>query len=183
MVIDPAPARLGRFERHHGGKGGALAKIAILNDEPEVVTLLSRFLTVRRDAFLKRVGDATRVIEQVIAFQPDLILVPLYRPPDLIGRPIDEAFHEIRGFAWLETLQRTPELRDIPLVIFSFSVRRDELPPGFLDRTQPRAFLRFPEGLQEINPVISGLIGPAQGSTDDVDRLRAELMDADDPVP
>src|SRR5690606_20026539 len=118
MVTDPAPARLGRFERHHGGKGGGLAKIAIINDEPEVVTLLSRFLTVRRDAFLKRVGDSTRVIDQVIAFRPDLILVPLYRPPDLIGRPIDEVFHEIRGLAWLETLHRTPDLRDIPLVIF-----------------------------------------------------------------
>ena len=160
-----------------------MAKIAILNDEPEVVTLLSRFLTVRRDAFLKRVGDSTRVIDQVIAFRPDLILVPLYRPPDLIGSPLDGAFHEIRGLAWLEILSRTPALREIPLVIFSFSVRRDELPPGFLDRIQPCAFLRFPEGLQELNPVISGLIGPAKGSTDDLERLRIGLMDADDPEP
>lgn len=162
-----------------------MAKIAILNDEPEVVTLLSRFLTVRSDAFLKRVGDATRVVDQVIAFQPDLILVPLYRPPDLVGRPLDDAFHEIRGTAWLDILSRTPELHAVPLVIFSFSVRRDEFPPGFLERVQPRAFLRFPEGLQELNPVISGLVGPAAGSTDDLERLRAGFMPPNpaDPAP
>ncbi|MNR87070.1 hypothetical protein D3C72_179310 [compost metagenome] len=176
MVAVPASPRLGRFERYRTGKGGGLAKIAILNDEPEVVTLLSRFLTTRAGAFMKRVGDASRVIAQVVAFQPDLILIPLYRSPERIGLPLSDPLHDVRGATLLDRLSRTPELQDVPLVIFSFSVRPDELPPAFLDRVRPQAFLCFPEGLQELNPVISGFVGPAEGSTGDLERLRASLM-------
>ena len=160
-----------------------MAKIAILNDEPEVVTLLSRFLTVRGDAFMKRVGDASRMIAQVVAFQPDLILVPLYRPFERLGLPLVDPLHDVRGAPLLDHLSREPELRDVPLVIFSFSVRPDELPPGLLARIRPRAFLRFPEGLQELNPIISGIVGPAAGSTDDLERLRATLIPPADPEP
>ncbi len=159
-----------------------MAKIAILNDEPEVVTLLSRFLTVRGDAFMKRVGDTARVIDQVRAFQPDLILVPLYRPPGLIGLPLPNGFSDIHGAAMLEAFSRTPELAHVPLVVFSFSVRPEELPPHWLD-SRRHVFLRFPEGLQELNPVISGLVGPAKGSTDDLERLRASLQDLKPPNP
>jgi len=155
-------------------KGGALAKIAILNDEPEVVALLSRFLTIRGDAFMKLVGESGRVMDQVVAFSPDLLLIPIYRPPDLIGQPLPRGLQDVRGAALLESVLMTPELASVPLVIFSFSVRRDELPLALLQARPKLAFLRFPEGLQELNPVISGFVGPAQGSTDDLQRLRSQ---------
>jgi hypothetical protein len=161
------------------GKGDALAKIAILNDEPEVVTLLSRFLTIRGDAFMKLVGETARVIDQVIAFQPDLILIPLYRPPELIGMPLPNGLRDVRGAAMLETVSQAPELAEVPLVVFSFSVRPEELPPA----RRLQAFLSFPEGLQELNPVISGFIGPAKGSTDDLERLRSSQQDFTPPTP
>ncbi len=154
-------------------KGGASAKIAILNDEPEVVTLLSRFLTLRGDAFMKLVGETGRVMDQVLAFGPDLLLIPIYRPPELIGQPLREGLHDVRGASHLESVLKSRELADVPLVIFSFSVRRDELPPDLFKGHSKLAFLRFPEGLQELNPVISGFVGPAHGSTDDLERLRS----------
>lgn len=150
-----------------------MSKIAILDDEPEVVTLLARFLTARGDAFMKRVGETERVMAQVIAFRPDLILVPLYRPPDLIGKPLPNGFQDVRGAGMIAAIARIPEFENVPLVIFSFSVRPDEIPPSLLQGRPHHAFLHFPEGLQELNPVISGFIGPAQGSQDDLQRLRA----------
>lgn len=79
------------------------------------------------------------------------------------------------GSAYLETLLDTPELAHVPLVVFSFSVRRDELPNAWFQRRPNLAFLAFPEGLQELNPLISGFLGPAEGSTNDLRRLRHEL--------
>jgi CheY-like chemotaxis protein len=149
-----------------------MAKIAILDDEPEVVTLLSRFLTVRSDAFMRRVGDTARVAAQVVAFQPDLILIPLYRPSHLIARPLTDFFQDVRGAGMLDMISRIPALHDVPLILFSFSVRLDELPPNLLGRCT--AFLTFPEGLHELNPTISGFVGPAQGSLEDLHRLRAD---------
>ncbi len=161
-----------------------MAKIAILDDEPEVVTLLSRFLTERGDAFMRRVGDTARVAAQVVAFQPDLILIPLYRPFHLIAHPLTDFFHDVRGAGMLDMIVRIPALQDVPLILFSFSVRPDELPPNLIGRC--KAFLMFPEGLHELNPTISGFVGPAQGSLDDLRRLRGEppltpLPNPDDP--
>lgn len=161
MVASPGPGGLGRFERAWEGKGGGVAKIAILDDAPEVVTLLSRFLTQREDLFMGRVGETPRVMAQLTAFQPDLLLIPLYRAPERLALPLEDLYRDVPGARMLETLARTPALADVPLLVFSFSVRPEELPSDFRARIRYDAFLLFPEGLQELNPLISGFLGPA----------------------
>lgn len=154
-----------------------MTKIAILNDEPEVVALMARFLTERGHEFMKLIGDTPLVREHVIAFGPQLILVPIYRAPERVGKPLEDFYRDVHGACMLESIARTPELQGTPLLVFSFSVRLDEIPPDLRSLIRDDAFLLFPEGLQELNPLISGYLGPAGGSLADLRRLTSDVRE------
>ncbi len=149
-----------------------MAKIGILNDTPEVVVLLGNFLTQGNHEFLKRIGTSQFVMDSIVDFAPDLILVPLYRRPEAIGKPVTDYQEQIVGTAMLERLARCPELQEVPIVVFAFSTRLAEMPPDFRQKVRFNAYLSFPEGLQELNPTISSLIGPALGDLSDVEKVR-----------
>lgn len=149
-----------------------MAKIAVLNDTPEVVVLLSRFLTHGRHTFFKRIGTSRFVLDSIVAFGPDLMIVPLYRAPEALGSPITDYRTQIKGSEMLEHLSRCPELAAVPIVVFGFSTRLQEMPEDFRSTVRFNVFLGFPEGLQELNPTISSLVGPALGAMTDVQKVR-----------
>lgn len=149
-----------------------MAKIAVLNDTPEVVVLLSNFLTQGHHTFLKRVGTSHFVMDSIVAFEPDLMLLPLYRKPEVIGRAVTDYPHQIMGSAMLERVSRCAELDRVPIVVFAFSTRLQEMPADFRQKVRFDAYLLFPEGLQELNPTISSLVGPALGTLTDVEKVR-----------
>lgn len=149
-----------------------MAKIAVLNDTPEVVVLLSNFLTHGNHEFLKRIGTSQYVMDSVVAFRPDLILVPMYRKPEVVGKGVTDYEDQIMGTAMLKRLSQCPELAGVPIVVFAFSTRLAEMPPAYRQQVRFNAYLHFPEGLQELNPTISSLVGPALGDLSDVDKVR-----------
>ncbi|HEY9856557.1 MAG TPA: hypothetical protein V6D05_12520 [Stenomitos sp.] len=149
-----------------------MAKIAILNDTPEVVVLLSNFLTKGHHQFLKRIGTTQFTMDSLVAFAPELILVSLYRTPEAVGRPVTDYAAQIEGFGMLERVSQCPELARVPILVFAFSTKLSEMPEEVRKRVRFSAFLTFPEGLQELNPTISSLVGPAQGDMSDVEKVR-----------
>ena len=151
-----------------------MAKIAVLNDTPEVVVLLSRFLTQGHHEFLERVGTSDFVMATLIDFQPDLILIPMYRDPALIGQQFTDYQTDIQGTEILVKVSEEPRLAGVPVIVFGFSTTDREMPERFRKRARVDHFLTFPEGLQELNPLISSLVGPALGGRRDIDKVRAE---------
>jgi len=149
-----------------------MAKIAILNDTPEVVVLLSNFLTQGHHEFLKRIGTKEFVVDDIVAFAPDLILVSLYRAPEAVGRPLSDYATQIKGAAMLERISQCPELARVPILVFAISTTLSEMPEEVRRRVRFSRFLTFPEGLQELNPIISSLVGPAHGDMTDVEKVR-----------
>lgn len=149
-----------------------MAKIAILNDTPEVVVLLSNFLTLGHHEFLKRIGTSQYVMDSIVAFHPDLILIPLYRVPEAMGAPVTDYAAQVKGVAMLERICECPELAQVPILVFGFSTKLSEMPEDIREKVRFNAFLTFPEGLQELNPTISSLVGPALGDMMDVEKVR-----------
>lgn len=151
-----------------------MAKIAILNDTPEVVVLLGNFITQGHHEFLKRIGTSRYVLETIVAFGPDLMVVPLYRVPECIGLPITDYATQVKGAHMLEHLCTCPALDRVPIIVFAFSTRLQEMPAELRKKVRFNAFLTFPDGLQELNPTISSLVGPALGEMEDVERVRRD---------
>lgn len=149
-----------------------MAKIAVLNDTPEVVVLLTNFLTHGHHTFFKRIGTSQFVIDSIVAFGPDVMVLPLYRAPEALGAPITNYREQIHGSAMLERVSQCPELAAVPIVIFGFSTRPEEMPDDYRSRVRFDVFLTFPEGLQDLNPTISSLVGPALGALSDVEKVR-----------
>jgi hypothetical protein len=149
-----------------------MAKIAILNDSPEVVALLGHFITQGRHEFLNRIGANDRMIAGVVDFVPDLIVVPIHRVPASIDRPIGDVDADIYGLSIFRLVMNEPALDGVPVIVFGFYVRETDMPPDIRDSGRYKSFLEFPLGLQELNPLISGTVGPAEGSLEDVKRVR-----------
>jgi hypothetical protein len=149
-----------------------MAKIAILNDSPEVVALLAHFLTPGRHEFVNRIGATQQMLDQVLAFGPQVIVVPLHRRPDSINRPIADPEVDIQGLDIYRLVAGDQRLQSAPLLVFGFYVHESDLPADVKAGRRYHTFLEFPIGLQELNPLISGLVGPALGGQEDIDRVR-----------
>ena len=139
-----------------------MAKIAILNDSPEVVALLSYVLTPGEHQVMKMIDDTQYMVDRVGAYQPDLILLPLYRRPSSANRPIQAYQADIQGTEVLTRVSAAETLKHVPIVLIGFFTTLEDMPPEFRARIRFRDFLLFPDGLQELNPLISGLLGPSR---------------------
>jgi hypothetical protein len=152
-----------------------MAKIAIINDESEVVALIFQFLTHGHHEFLKMAGNTAFVAASVVAFQPEVIVLPLYRTREALGRPVTDYRRDIQGARLLERLADCPELAAVPIIVFGLSTVPDDMPEAFRARVHFSDFLLFPEDLQLLNPIISGYVGSASGSDDDFARLKRTI--------
>jgi hypothetical protein len=154
-----------------------MAKIAIVNDASEVVVLLFQFLTHGHHEFFKMIGQSHFVVDSLVAFRPDVIVLPLYRRPEAIGRAVVDYRRDIMGATMLELLSARPELAEVPIILFGISTLPGEMPPAFLARVHYADFLTFPDGLQVLNPTISGYVGSASGTPEDFERLKRHLAE------
>jgi hypothetical protein len=152
-----------------------MARIAIINDESEVVALIFQFLTHGHHEFFKAIGVSRYVLDTLIDFQPEVIVLPMFRSHEAIGHLVTDYRRDIRGAVILETLCQQPELDDVPIILFGFSTVPEEMPPEYRARVHFSDFLLFPEGLQLLNPVISGYVGSASGTLEDFVRLKRTL--------
>jgi hypothetical protein len=160
-----------------------MGRIAILDDEPEVVVLIYQFLTHGHHAFFKMVGDTRFMLESLVAFRPDVIVVPLFRRREAIGRAVVDYMQDISGAQMLETISAQPEFSTVPIILFGFSTLPDEMPTAYRLKVHYSDFLFFPEGLQLLNPIISGYVGSASGTAEDFARLKQNLADYHAPPP
>ena len=139
-----------------------MAKIAILNDSAEVVALLAHVLTPGEHQVMKMIDDTQYMVDRVTAYQPDLILIPLHRVQSSVNRPIQAYQDDIQGTEVLTRVSAAEGLKHVPIVLIGFFTTLEDMPPEVRARIRFRDFLVFPDGLQELNPLISGLLGPTR---------------------
>lgn len=140
-----------------------MAKIALIDDSPEIVALVAQALTVGNHEFLKQIGTSDFVLKRAIDFRPDLIVLPMHRRLETANRPIQDYRADVSGTSVLEMIVNEPTLKDVPIILFGFFTTEADMPEAYRRRVRYDDFLVFPTGLQELNPLISGRVGPAKG--------------------
>ena len=152
-----------------------MPRIAIINDESEVVALIFQFLTHGNHEFFKAIGVSQYVVDSLVSFRPEVIVLPLFRTREAIGHVVRDYRKDIRGAVLLETICRRPELDSVPIILFGISTLAEEMPADYRARVHFTDYLLFPEGLQLLNPTISGYVGSAGSTPEDLERLKHAL--------
>lgn len=155
-----------------------MAKIAIINDSPEIVALVAQAMTVGHHEFLKLIGATDFMMQRVVDFKPDLIVLPLHRRQDSVNRAIANYHDDVSGTEVLEMASDEPSLKDVPIILFGFFTTEADMPESYRRQIRYDDFLVFPTGLQELNPLISGRIGPAKGTRADALKVRKQKDNA-----
>jgi hypothetical protein len=136
-------------------------RIAVVNDAPEVVAMVSAVVTKPGRQFLKQVGATDYTREKLLAFAPEIVIVPLYRRTDTLDRPLGVFEEDVVGARILTLLAHEPALAAVPTLLLGLATREADVPAHLLAAFADLHFLEFPLGLQELNPIISAYVGPA----------------------
>lgn len=129
-------------------------RVAILSEYADVTVMIDHLLTPGHGVCtLEHPLDTVTPPDQV----PDVVIVPLFRLPHVHARPVADFVHDVAGGKLLVDLERAMDGHQRPVIIFGIGVTPDEVPAGVKYHT----FLTFPQAIQELNPLISSLIGPS----------------------
>lgn len=141
-----------------------MQKVAILSEYADVTVMIDRLLTPgHRICTLEHAIDTMTPPDEI----PDLIIIPLFRRPHAHARPIEDFVEDVAGGRLLVDLEKVMRGYERPVIVFGIGVIPDEVPKG----VRYHAFLTFPQAIQELNPLISKLVGPSpQGEGSGRDR-------------
>lgn len=96
--------------------GAENRKILLVEDEPNVIELMTIFLS-RRGFEIVNVVEGTQVLDEVRRTHPDLIILDIMIP-------------KLNGFEVCSRLKADPGLRNIPVLILSALVQKNEIEMG-----------------------------------------------------
>lgn len=131
-----------------------MGSIGVVSDYAEAIVAVSRLLTPGHQLVpITYPFDLT----SLKAHPTDAFVVPVFRKPTAIGRPIENFLTDLVGAEPLQVLSGLPEVLAHPILILGFGVLPSEIPKHI----PYYAFLMFPEAIQELGPLLSGLVGPA----------------------
>ncbi len=91
-------------------------KILLVEDEPNVIELMTIFLT-RKGYEIHNVIEGTEVFDKVREIRPDLIILDIMLP-------------KLNGFEVCSRLKSDPSLKNIPVMILSALVQKSEIEMG-----------------------------------------------------
>lgn len=131
-----------------------MAMVGVINDFPEVVVAIARLLTPGHDVNCLTFSDGFDSLE---ANLPDVLVAILFRHPEAFDRPITDFECDVSGGALLRKLNESPALSRVPLILFGIGIDSCDVPEDL----HYHSYLTFPQAIQELNPLISAIIGPA----------------------
>ncbi|MFP5504020.1 MAG: hypothetical protein ACLGIN_16145 [Candidatus Sericytochromatia bacterium] len=131
-----------------------MANVGVFNDYSEVVVAISHLITPGHRLALMTHPEAT---EKLALDAPlDAVIAVVFRAPDAYARPIVDFCRDVVGGELLYALETHPATACVPIIVFALGVRPEDIPADVRFHT----FLTFPEAIQELNPLLSGLFGP-----------------------
>lgn len=131
-----------------------MARIGVINDYPEVVVAISHLLTPGHDVNCLTFSDGVKAFEADV---PGVVVVVIFRHPEAFDRPIQDFEDDVSGGALLRQLNHNPILSEVPLIIFGIGISAKDVPKDI----KYHSYLTFPQAIQELNPLISSIVGPA----------------------
>ena len=115
MAAESSAHPMGGISPQRGGQA-AKRKILLVEDEPNVIELMTIFLS-RRGYEVANVIEGTEVLDKVRSLKPDMIILDIMIP-------------KLNGFEVCSRLKSDPELRNIPVMILSALVQKNEIEMG-----------------------------------------------------
>lgn len=138
-----------------------MAKILCIDDYQLYAEMIGNMLG-RYGHHQVKVDVVPLVMDEVLAFAPDVIVLNLVRKAEVLGAPVHDFFREVDGAKALQALSSAPELKDIPLVITALAVRETEVPLGF----QYEAFIEIPQKIEVLRHTVDRLAAARRQDSD-----------------
>lgn len=93
------------------------------------------------------------VMDEVVAFDPDVIVINLVRKMETLGSPLQDFFREVEGAKAFQELRAAPETERYPIVLTALAVREVEVPEGL----RYEAFIEVPQRIEHLLHTIDRL--------------------------
>lgn len=132
-----------------------MATVGILSEYADVTVLIDKLLTPGHTVITLEHSLLPDVRPEDV---PDVVVVPIFRMPEAFDRPIQTFNEDVADARLLQEIWQVMDGHKRPLIIFGIGVTPEDIPP----EVHYHAFLTFPQAIQEINPLISALVGPAK---------------------
>jgi CheY-like chemotaxis protein len=129
-----------------------LAKILCIDDYQLYAEMIGTMLE-RYGHHQVKVDVVPLVMDEVLAFDPDVIVLNLVRKAEVLGAPIHDFYREVDGGKALQALAKAEEIKDIPVVLTALAVRETEVPLGL----HYEAFIEIPQKIDVLRHTIDRL--------------------------
>jgi len=128
-----------------------MARIACLKDFHEYALMIGAL--AREGGHEVYVGNPPLNFEQLVDFNPQAIVIGLFRKRTAFNRPIEDLEQDVLGLETLRQLEDYPALRSIPLVILGNGIEENEVPTTL----NYDLFLFFPDDMHLFLPKLDEL--------------------------
>lgn len=129
-----------------------MAKILCVDDYRMYAEMVGSMLQQKGGHEVK-VDVVPLVIDEVVDFAPEVIVINLVRKAEVLGTPIHDFYREIDGAKAFQALAGAPEIAQIPIVLTALAVKESEVPTGL----RYEAFIEVPHKIDVLNHAINRL--------------------------
>jgi CheY-like chemotaxis protein len=134
-----------------------VAKILCVDDYPLYAEMVGTMLQQKGHHEVK-VDVVPLVIDEIIAFAPDVIVVNLVRRTEALGVALHDYYRAVEGAKALKAIAAAPELQSIPVILTALAVNEIEVP----DNLRYEAFVVIPQRLDSLLRAIERLTRSSQ---------------------
>lgn len=135
-----------------------MARVLCIDDYPLYAEMVAAML--RGHGHEVEAVTVPLVLDEALAFDPELILLNLVRKAEVLGQPITHFETEVDGAKALIALGRHAAAGRIPLIVTALAVEESALPRGL----RYEAFVNVPIGLPQLLVAIDRIAGKPPGT-------------------
>lgn len=105
-----------------------MARIVTINDYPLYAQMVADLISRERGHEVKMLLSPI-IVDEITSFEPDVIVVSLVRKLESMGHgSLQDFFLEVDGAKSFREIARSPETKDVPIILSSMGVREVEIP-------------------------------------------------------
>ena len=130
-----------------------MAKILCVDDYRMYAEMVGTMLEQRGGHEVK-VDVVPLVVDEILAYAPDLIVINLVRKAEVLGSPVHDFYREVDGAKAVVAISEAPALKDIPLVLTALAVKESEVPAGL----RYEAFIDVPHKIDLLLHAVDRLV-------------------------
>lgn len=131
-----------------------MARIAVLDDYEDYLLMVSApLLRAGHQVYRHATENGPIDFERLIAFEPQVVSVALYRLRAAFDRPVRNLGEDILGYEPLMEMERYPAIQLIPTLIIGNGLQEKDVPTSL----HYDAFLVLPDDIKRYEPTVADL--------------------------